>query len=536
MPQATDAIAVARVRSLALVALAGVLACAACAPKGTSVSNAPTAAAQSTAQWPMYNGSYAGDRYSELSEITPQNAARLRVACSLPLGDSGAFQAGPVVVGRVVYVTTKDSTYALDAKTCSLKWKSVYHPVLPEVFNTNRGVAFDDGKLYRGTQDGRLIALDATDGKQLWNVLVADPRKGYFVSGAPIVWNGRVFVGVAGADWGTPGSIMAFDASDGHKLWAFNVIPTGTQTGANTWLKKSSTTTGGGSTWSSFALDPQTGELFVPTGNPAPDFDGGYRPGDNLFTDSMVVLDASNGALRWWYQFVPHDTHDYDIGAAPALVTTKAGARLAVVGGKDGFVVAIDRTSHKAIFKQGVTTIKNSGSIPTAQGTYACPGWLGGVEWNGPAYDRLDNEVIAPSDDWCGTFRLISPAHYKVGQFFLAGVFVPDPPSKSRGWVTAVDADSGRVVWRHASVSPVVAAISPTGGGVTFTGDLAGNLVVLDSKSGAVLRTIKTTGALAGGIVTYELDGKQYVVFDSGNVSRSTWGVSGTPTVYIVAL
>lgn len=506
-----------------------------------SSNQAPSSAPGTTqivAQWPMYNGSYAGTRYSILNRINTRNAKQLAVVCKVSLGEIGAFQSGPVVVGDTVYVTTKDNTYALDATNCGIKWKSTYAPSQTEVFNTNRGVAFDSGKLYRGTQDGHVVALDATNGNTIWNVAAADPTKNFFFSASPIVWHGLVFIGVAGADWGTRGEIMALDAGDGHKVWTFELVPTGNAVGASTWGNRNAATTGGGSSWTSYSLDPQTQELFVPVGNPAPDFDGSYRPGANLFTDSLVVVNALTGKLLWWYQVVPHDVHDYDLASPPALVTTKSGLHLAVVNGKDGHLIAIDRTSHTARYKVATTTIKNADTSPSVAGSYTCPGWLGGTEWNGPAYDTQYNELIVGSNDWCGKYQFIpGTPKVKQGGFFLEGTFINDPWQVAHGWLTAVDADSGKINWRYHSPAPIVAAVEPTGGGIVLTGDLGGTMLALNAKNGDVLYHLKTAGAIAGGMVTYYLNDKQYVVFDSGNVSRSIWsGTTGPATVYILAV
>jgi alcohol dehydrogenase (cytochrome c) len=452
------------------------------------------------------------------------------------LGEVGAFQAGPVVVQDTVYVTTKDNTYAINAANCTLQWKSAYKPTGPELFNTNRGVAYDSGTLFRGTQDGHVIALDAATGKITWNVPVVDPTRDFFLSAAPIVWHNLVFIGAAGSDWGSRGQVLALDAGDGHKVWSFNLIPTGREIGADTWRNKDATTTGGGATWTSLSLDPETHELFVPVGNPAPDFDGRYRPGANLFTDSLVVLDALTGKLQWWYQLVPHDVHDYDLGAAPALVTTKQGKHLAAAAGKNGYLYAIDRSSHAPLFKVAITTIKNADTIPTIQGNHTCPGALGGVEWNGPAYDAAHNALIVGSNDWCGTYTLNQgKPHLTPCQYFLNGTWVPDPWIAAHGWLTSIDADTGRIIWRYHSTAPIVAAMQPTAGGVIMTGDMGGTFRVFNSKTGQQVYSLKTSGAIAGGVVTYELNNKQYIVFDSGNVSRTIWsGTTGAATVYIM--
>jgi alcohol dehydrogenase (cytochrome c) len=484
----------------------------------------------------MFNGSYTGDRWQDLNEIDVSNVKNLKVACRFPTGETGAFQAGPVIADGIVYFTSVNTTYAINATNCKSIWKSTYVPATPLNFNTNRGVALDNGKLYRDTQDCHLLALDAASGKMLWNVNVCDSTKGDFLSAAPIVWDDTVYVGIAGADWGARGRMMAFGAGDGHQVWSFDLIPTGNEAGADTWGKASAAATGGGSTWTTYTLDPQTGELFVPVGNPAPDFSGDYRPGANLYTCSLVVLDAKSGQLKWYYQLSPHDVHDYDLGAAPMLITTAAGKNLVVFGGKNGFVYGLDRATHAVVFKTAVGTILNQNSAATVQGSQVCPGWVGGVEWNGPAYAVDRNEVIVGSNEWCGKY-VLGEARYVAGKFFLGGSFVPAPYAQSHGWVTALNADTGKIVWQDKTPGPALAGVSPTSGGVTFTGDMGGTFFAFDSKSGKILYQHKTSGAMAGGVVAYRDRGKEYVVATSGNVSRSIWpGATGSATIYIFTL
>lgn len=489
-----------------------------------------------TRAWQMYNGTYAGDRWQGLDQIKPDNAKHLKVACRFATGETGAFQSGPVIVDDVIYFTTVNTTYAIDARTCALKWKAVYKPHAKLVFNTNRGVAYDNGTLYRGTQDCHMLAIAASSGDTLWDAQTCDSRKGEFLSSAPLVWQGMIFIGTAGADWGVRGRMLALSASDGHQLWSFDLIPVGNEPGANTWGNASSAATGGGSTWTSYALDPQSGELFVPVGNPAPDFSGDYRPGANLYTCSLVVLDAKSGALKWYYQLVPHDVHDYDLGAPPALITTASGKRLVVVAGKNGYLYALDRDTHALVYKTAVDTIQNSNAPPSIHGAHVCPGWVGGAEWNGPAYAHDANAVLVGTNEWCGRY-VLGEARYVSGQFFLGGSFVADPYQTSHGWIYAVDANSGKVLWRDRTAGPALAAVSPTAGGVTFTGDLSGEFYAIDSKTGAIVYRYKTSGAMAGGVVAYQSGGKEYVAADSGNVSRSVWpGASGAATVYVFTL
>jgi alcohol dehydrogenase (cytochrome c) len=280
-------------------------------------------------------------------------------------------------------------------------------------------------------------------------------------------------------------------------------------------------------------LDVSSGELFVPVGNPWPDIDKAYRPGSNLFTDSIVVLDARTGALKWWHQVTPADWEDKDIAAAPVLYRDSQVRDVLAFAGKDGYVRGIDRDTHEEIFHTPVTTIEARPDGATASGVRICPGYAGGVEWNGPALDRLNNTLITGAVDVCfivksGTTKY-SPAAASFG-----GTVEPDGPST--GWVTAVDSETGAVRWKYHTEKPVVAGVTPTAGGITLTGDLNGNFLVFDSKTGELVYKTQTGGALAGGVVTYEAGGRQYVAMASGNVSRSAFGALGIPSVVIMAL
>ena len=490
---------------------------------------------QAVAQWQFFNGDLAGGRYAQLSAIDTSNVHLLQPVCNYKMPESGAFQTGPVVVDNVMYVTSMHATVALDAATCAVKWSDMHKAQGPEPYNTNRGVAYLDGKVFRGFQDGHLTAFDAATGKILWDVVAGDAKKAEFLSAAPVAWNGMVFIGIAGADWGDRGRMMAFDAGDGHRIWSFDLIPTGSQTGANTWGKADSAATGGGSTWTTYSLDTSSGELYVPVGNPAPDFSPQYRPGDNLFTDSVVVLDAKTGKLGWYHQFVKNDSHDWDIAAAPPLITTKGGKQLAIATGKDAMLYALDRTNHNLVYSTAVSERENTTAVPTAAGVHVCPGWIGGTEWNGPAYSPDTNLLYDPSVSVCGTYK-IGEARYTQGSFFLGGAFVPDPPAKSHGWLTAIDADSGKVAWKYRSPTPMIGAVTVTKTGLVFTGDLNGNLMAFDAANGKKLASVKTPGAIAGGIVTYDDGGTQYVATTSGNISRLTWGSLGSPSIYVYAI
>jgi alcohol dehydrogenase (cytochrome c) len=307
----------------------------------------------------------------------------------------------------------------------------------------------------------------------------------------------------------------------------------GQEKGADTWKRPQSAKTGGGGVWGAMTLDVTTGELFVPVGNPWPDIDRAYRPGSNLFTDSMVVLDARTGALKWWYQVTPEDWQDMDLADAPVIYRDANVRDVLAFGGKDGHVRAIDRDTHQLIFSTPVTTVQAAPAGASPEGVRICPGYAGGVEWNGPALDRLNNTLITGAVDACFIVKS-GKTKYSPSEASFGGSVAPDGPVT--GWLTALDSETGQVRWQYHAEKPVIAGVTPTAGGVTFTGDLAGNFLVFNSKTGELIHKAPTGGALAGGVVTYEAGGKQYVAFASGNVSRTAFGALGIPSVVIMAL
>jgi glucose dehydrogenase/mono/diheme cytochrome c family protein len=265
------------------------------------------AADASTSDWLMFNKGYRGERFSTLRRINAGNAGKLKPVCMFQLGELGTFSTGPVVYDGILYATTHLGTYAIDATTCKKVWSHQHVAQGPEMNATNKGVAIAGGRVFRGTQDGFLYALDAKTGEPLWVRQVADWRLGEGVGAAPIVWNDIVYVAKAGGDWGIRGRMMAFKVEDGTLAWSFDLIPTGDETGADTWQNPESAMHGGGAAWVTYALDRDTGTLFIPVGNPGPDYKKSMRPGANLFTISTVALDARTGKLKWWYQLRPND-------------------------------------------------------------------------------------------------------------------------------------------------------------------------------------------------------------------------------------
>lgn len=483
--------------------------------------------------WLMYNGSYTGTRYSTLAQINEANAHKLQAVCVFQAGEIGNFQAAPVVYDGLLYFTTPYNTFALDARTCEKRWEQRYPEDRAVVLSLSRGVALYHGKVFRATPNGHLLALDAKSGKLLWDVWLANKDDGYWLSAAPIAHEGKVFMGTSGADWGTQGRIYAFDAENGRLAWTFHTIPTGSEIGADTWPDTG--IRGGASFWSTFAFDAERSLLFASLGNPAPDYNGDSRPGDNLFTNSVVALNVNDGAISWWVQQRPHDTHDWDTAAAPILFDTKAGPRMAVAS-KDGWLYVYDRLKHTKLQQLEISPHINA-DVPlnTTNEVYHCPGISGGAVWNGPAYAPKENLLLVNSVHWCGKTRL-AEEHFMQGSSFFGGEHTWDPPEAARGFTRAFDASTGQPRWVKEYKEPMLAAVTPTAGGVTFTGTSSGNLLVLDTASGRTLYTFNTGGAVAGAASTYEINHRQYIAIVTGNTSRVHWMTGGAMTVMLFAL
>ncbi len=483
-------------------------------------------------EWLSYNNDLTGQRFSSLGQINRDNVTSLGEVCRIQIDGPTAFHSGLIVDDGVIYATTGRQTVALDALTCDVHWQYDYQPEEANCGGTNRGVALHNGRVFRGTCDGRLIALDAMNGELLWKNQIAVPALGEATSAAPLAWGNRIYMGIAGSDLGARGRVLAFDATTGEEIWRFNTIPMGDETGAETWERPETAKTGGGGVWGAMSLDVSTGELFVSVGNPWPDIDMGYRPGDNLFTNSVVVLDAASGELKWWHQVSPSDWLDYDLTAAANLY--RIGNRdYMAIGGKDGYISVVDRDTHNLVFRTPVTTIQTAPERPSREAVRVCPGLAGGVEWNGPALDRLNNTLVVGAVDICFMMMLGDYEHVPGRVDFPEGMA---PVGEASGWITSMSAETGEILWQHHMGRPMVAGVTPTAGEITFAGDLGGNFYAFDSANGDILFQKDMGGAMAGGVVTYEIAGKQYVALAAGNISRNAFGDVGFPSVVIMTL
>jgi PQQ-dependent dehydrogenase (methanol/ethanol family) len=496
--------------------------------------------------WPTYSRDYRGARYSALSEITSANVAELKPLCSVKLSAAGSFEGSPVAYNGVLYVTTTDGTFAIDGQTCNKIWSYEYNATDIEAGANNKGVAIGGGRVIRGTADGHLIALDIKTGELLWDKKIMDSSSGASAMAAPLIWHDLVFMGAAGGDVGIRGEVAAYHVSDGTKAWSFSTVPMQSETGANSWEKPATASHGGGGVWTYFTLDPKTGTLYVPVGNPYKDYNAKARPGANLFTTGIVALDASSGKLRWWYQTQPNDYHDWD-ATGSAEFDLPNGKTLLAATSKDGLVHLIDRTNGKLLSKTPTTTIANAEAPLTTAGTHYCPGLTGGLEWNGAAWDPKTGLIYVNAVDWCVTVKLTKEASItnmvsgaakaeSGAAAFGGGIPVPDPVTKAYGWTTAIDPATASIRWHLKMATPMISAVTPTAGGLVFTGDLNGNLLALDATSGKTLYRYDTKNAMAGGIISYRAGAKQLVAVAAGNTSFVAWSVTGEPTLFVFGL
>lgn len=381
-------------------------------PRGrTPIATGPSQAAllgaeQDPRDWLTHTRDLAGTRYSPLRQVTTRNVGRLRVACSFQVGEAGAFQPGPVVHQGTMYLTTTWSTIALDAATCRPKWRHDWEHSMTGN-GPYRGVAIKVGRVVRGTGDGYLLALDAADGTLLWSRRIADANIGERITMPPIIHDDLIYIGPAVSENAIRGWVGAFRLDDGAPVWRFNIVPAPGEPGYDTWKHDNPFPVGGGGVWTPFAIDAARGLLHVAATNPAPDFPQELRGGTNLYTNSALALDLRTGKLVWYDQMVPNDDHDWDLTQIAPLYRATVDGRprdLMATVGKDGILRVVDRETRQRLFATPVTTVENADAEVTREGTHACPGVLGGVEWNGPAYHPGANVLVTPAVDWCYTF------------------------------------------------------------------------------------------------------------------------------------
>jgi len=514
---------------------------AAAQPSTSTASAAPQAAPGGTeGDWPSYNKTLTSNRFSQLSQINRTNAEKLKVLCTYDTRQYTSFNSGLLEAnGALIFVTAFD-IFSIDPSTCRENWRTHedYAPATPQ--EVNRGAAYLDGMLFRGTQDARVLAYDFKTGKRIWETAIGDPKKGESAPAAPIAWNGLVFIGNAGGDIkGVKGRMYALDAKTGKIVWEFYLVPKAegdptrgplgaSPLNASTWGNSEGVPITGGATWTSYTLDPDTGLLYVPGGNPAPDFATDVREGSNLYSGSVVVLDAMTGAYKNHFKIVPKDWHDWDVSGAPAIIKTAGGKKVLSVAPKDGHLYGFDLDTNALLYRLPVTRMENEDApFVVGKPVHFCPGSTGGAEWNGPAYDPSLNLVFIGEVEWCTTVTLkpaekiaaVAPGQPWSGEASINPFNTwgkADPVFDWAGWLYAVDADTGAWRWRVKTNYPIQSGMTPTAGGVVFFGDMGGNFYVLDTTNGRKLWGQNLRGAIGGGVITYSVNGTQKVAVAKG--------------------
>lgn len=488
--------------------------------------------------WPSYGGGYSAWRYSGLDQINRNNVRRLTPVWSFQTGvTDGGFQATPIVVNGIMYVSTSwNHVYAIDAETGRELWHYVYKNPR-EIGITyspwNRGVGVGGGRVFMGTLDNHVVALDQKTGRELWNVAVEDLRQcGCNITGAPLVVADKVIVGVTGGDSAHRGYLTAFNIATGHLVWRFWTIPGPGEPSHETW-KGESWKFGGGATWMTGSYDPQLNLVYWGVGNAAADFYGADRSGDNLYTDSIVALDADTGKLKWYYQEIPHDVWDFDAAYECVLLDLPIRGKtrkLLLNVNKGGYAFVLDRVTGEFVSAwpiiRNVTWIQGVdqhgrllGRNEPAVGRpkLLCPSTGGGRSWNQGAFSPITGWFYTTGIEWC---QMVTAQKEQVseGGAFFGGVFQlrPPPNGKAGGHLDAYEPVSGKKIWSYESKYPLLASVLATAGDIVFTGDPTGEFFALDARTGRKLWRFQTGSGNRGSSITYSVHGRQFVATPSG--------------------
>jgi len=511
------------------------------------VSLAPSGAGAGDEDWTYANHDFSGTRYSPLGQITPGNAKRLAKVCTYTFPEAVPSESTPIVSGGILFLTSTHYTVAIGAADCHVLWTYQWTPRDRDSARANRGAAIANGKIIRGTADDYLIALDAETGNLLWAKQIADPKEGYFISMPPLVNGDMIYIGPAGSEQAGSGWVGAFRLNDGEQVWRFNIIPQGDEPGADTWgpdpeVRKHA----GGALWTPVSFDTEKNLLYVSGGNPAPDYYDDARPGANLYTNSIIALDAKTGQLAWYNQFIPHDVHDYDVTHVNPIFQANSRTLIATTG-KDGNLRVVDRDTHQVVYSVPFTGHEN-GDVPiSTTAIRVCPGILGADEWNSAAYSPKLGLLVVPSGDkWCSMIKKDAdpPSVEKANageENYFGGPINNEPLSGARGRLTGFDAATGKERWRYAAPSPLVAGVVVTASNVVFAGEVGGYFDALDGRSGKVLLHRNMGDSVQGGIITYSSNKVQYVAVVSGqggvlNSKIFPEVIGGSPTVTLFAL
>jgi alcohol dehydrogenase (cytochrome c) len=491
--------------------------------------------------WLTYGGNLQSQRFSALKQINTKNAASLKTAWVYQMRSAGIVETSPIVVDGIMYITEPPSTVtALDARTGKALWR--WTPVVPRdlvtvgLFPTNRGIAVLDDMVYVGTIDAYLVALDAKSGVVRWSTHVANNKDGYAITQAPLAIDGKIITGTGGSESGAPGFLAAYDPKTGKELWRLWTVPRSpSDPGADTWANDS-WVNGGGDTWNGGSYDPELNTIYWGTGNPAPDWNGEGRLGDNLFTCALIAVDADTGKMKWYFQYSPHETHDWDAAEIPILFDSTINGKprkLVAMANRNAFYYVLDRVTGE--FLVGVPfakqtwaekldakgrPIKLPNTEPTVEGNLVYPTLSGATNWTSPSYSPLTGLFYVPTRE--------SGAYYIKGELKMApgnSVGVVGGGGGGGRWmggddtygaIRALEATTGNRKWEFKMVGDSWTATLATAGGLVFSADTGGNFFALDAETGKLLWHTQLGGSSRSNSVTYAVDGKQYVAETAG--------------------
>ncbi len=498
---------------------------------------AQTRAVTSQTDWTSYNGGYSGSRYSPLTQITKGNVSSLAPKWMFSLRNTNNLQVTPIVSEGVMYVTAANECYALDAGSGREIWHYQRARTKGLVGNAaggvNRGASVSGDRLFMVTDHAHIIALNKHTGALLWETEMADWHQNYNATGAPLPVGNLVVTGTSGGDEGVRGFVAAFDQATGKEVWRWWTTPKRGEPGSETWQGKGLDHPSG-TTWMTGVYDPSLDTVYWTVGNPGPDLYGEDRLGDNLYTDSLVALDAKTGALKWHFQFTPHDVWDYDAEETPALVdTTWQGQprKLVVQANRNGFFYVLDRTNGKFLF--GTQYVKNvtwatgldangrpmrvPNMEPTLEGKRVCPSLDGASNWYSTSWNPRTNLYYVQTNDKCGVFTKI-PAEWDAGKGFMGGSFAPAPEPAQR-LLRAIDITTGKAVWSLPQTGAVNSwgGVLSTAGGVVIFGEDSGALMAADASTGRPLWSFQTSALWKASPMTYVFDNRQYVAIAAGS-------------------
>ena len=501
-------------------------------------------AAREPQNWFTYSGGYSSQRHSLLNQITPANVKQLEMKWVFQARSLEAFETTPLVVDGVMYLTQPpNDVVALDARTGRMFWIYQYSPSQEARVccgQVNRGLAILDDILYLGTIDANLVAIDARNGKPLWKTAVADPKLGYSLTVAPLIVKDKVVVGTAGGEYGIRGFIAAFDAHTGKEAWRFYTIPGPGEPGHETW-QGDDWQHGGASAWITGSYDPELNLIYWGIGNPGPDWNPDQRPGDNLYSDSAVALDADTGKMKWHFQFTPHDAADWDAVQIPVLVndTWKGSPRkLMLWANRNGIYYVLDRETGKFLlgrpfvkqnWTDGFTETGRPILTKLADGATVFPGVQGGTNWYSPSYSPRTKLFYIPAWDNYSSVFLKQPMEFVPGLRFTAGRARSTVPPIKRGpintWteeagygaVIALDPHTGDKKWEFKMHDVTDAGILTTAADLLFSGGREGYFYALDARNGNLLWRSAVGGQITASPITYQIGGKQYVAIAAGH-------------------